>query len=161
MENRAPGVLGAPGCHPNTLIDLVNTASASRSTIKTICMISEGYRNNRDVTGPMNFKKIRTFFFRKLVLPGFWGTWLPSSTLIDLANTALASRSTIKTICMISEGYRNNRDVTGPRNFKKIRSFFSETRAPGVLGHLAAIQALYLTLETLPWLIRVLYRPYA
>ena len=32
-------------------------------------------------------------------------------------------------------------DVTGPMNFKK-SGFFSENRAPGFLGHLAAIQAL-------------------
>ena len=115
---------GAPGCHPNTLIDLVNTASASRSTIKTICMISEGYRNNRDVTGPMNFKKIRTFFFGNSCSRGFGALGCHPSTLIDLANTALASRSTIKTICMISEGYRTNRGITGPMNFKKSRRFF-------------------------------------
>ena len=128
---------GAPGCHPNTLIDLVNTASASRSTIKTICMISEGYRNNRDVTGPMNFKKIRTFFFGISCSRGFGALGCHPSTLIDLANTALASRSTIKTICMISEGYRNNTDVTGPMNFKKIRTFVfgnSCSRGFGALG---------------------------
>ena len=72
MENRAPGDFGAPGCHPSTLIDLVNTALNSRSIVKTICMISEGYRANRDVTGPMNFKK-SGHFFRKFVLQGFWG----------------------------------------------------------------------------------------
>ena len=69
---------GALGCHPSTLIDLAITALASKSTVKAICMFSEGYRTHRGVTGPMNFKKIRTFFFRKLVLQGFWGPWLPS-----------------------------------------------------------------------------------
>ena len=54
---------GTPGCNPCTLIDLANTALASRGPVKTTCMISEGYRTNRGVTGPMNFKKIRTFFF--------------------------------------------------------------------------------------------------
>ena len=63
-------------------------------------------------------------------------------TLIDLANTALASRRLVKPICMISEGYRTNRDVTGPMNFKKSGRFFSENRAPGILGPLAAIQTL-------------------
>ena len=53
------------GCHPDTLIDLANTALASRSTVKTICMISEGYRTNRGVTGPMNFKNKDVFFFGK------------------------------------------------------------------------------------------------
>ena len=40
---------------------------------------------------------------------------------------------------MFSEGYRTQRGVTGPMNFKKSADFFSETRAPGILGHLAAI----------------------
>ena len=65
------------GCHPSFLIDIANTALASRSTAKTICMILEGYRTNRGVTGPMNFKKLG-LFFRKIVLPEFWGHWLPS-----------------------------------------------------------------------------------
>ena len=73
MEKRAPGDFGAPGCHPSTLIDLANTALVSRRTVKTIWMISKGYRANSGVTGPMNFKTIRTLFFKKFVLQGFWG----------------------------------------------------------------------------------------
>ena len=69
---------GTLGCHPSFLIDLANTALASRSTVKTICMILEGYRTNRGVTGPMNFKKPGRFFCRKIVLREFWGHWLPS-----------------------------------------------------------------------------------
>ena len=61
-----------PGCHLNTLIDLANAALASRSSVKTICMISGGYRTHRGVTGPMNFKS-RTFFFWKIVLQGILG----------------------------------------------------------------------------------------
>ena len=63
MEKRAPGDFGAPGCQPNTLIDLANTALGSRRTVETIWMIPKGYRSPRGVTGPMNFKKIRIFFF--------------------------------------------------------------------------------------------------
>ena len=125
---------GAPGCHPSTLIDLANTALASKGTVETICMITGGYRTHRGVTGPMNFKKTRRFFFRKIVLPGFWGPWLPSKHLIDLAITALASKNSVKTICMISEGYRTHRGVTGPMNFKKSGGFFSENCAPGFWG---------------------------
>ena len=66
-----------PGCHPGTLIDLVNVALDSKVSVETICMIWEGGRTHRDVTGPMNFKK-PGFFFRKIVLPDFWGPWLPS-----------------------------------------------------------------------------------
>ena len=44
---------------------------------------------------------------------------------------------------MISEGYRTHRGVTGPMNFKKNQEFFfSEIRAPGILGPLTATQAL-------------------
>ena len=74
MEKRAPGDFGAPGCHPSTLIDLANTALVSRRTVKTIWMISKGYRANSGVTGPMNLKKNQDiFFFRKFVLQVFWG----------------------------------------------------------------------------------------
>ena len=56
-----PGNFGAPGCHPSTLIDIVHTALASKGSVKTICLISEGYRTHRAVTGPMSFKKSRRF----------------------------------------------------------------------------------------------------
>ena len=63
MENRAPGDSGVPGCHPSFLIDLLNTALASKDFVETICMFSEGYRTERGDTGPMNFKKSGFFFF--------------------------------------------------------------------------------------------------
>ena len=66
-----------PGCNPSTLIDFANTALASKISLEPICMISEGYRTHGGVTGPMNFKKKDVFFFRKIMLPGFWCTWLP------------------------------------------------------------------------------------
>ena len=66
-----------PGCHPSTLIGPAITALASKDSVETICKISEGYRSHRGVTGPMNFKS-REVFFRKIVLPEFWGPWLPS-----------------------------------------------------------------------------------
>ena len=113
---------GAPGCHPSTLIDLVHTAFASRYSVKTICLLSEGYRTHRAKTGPMSFKKSRRFC-RKIVLPGFWGTWLYQSTLFDLANTVLANKIPVETICMNSVGYRTHRAVTGPMSFKKSRRF--------------------------------------
>ena len=76
MENRAPGDSGAPGCHPSFLIDLLNTALASKDSVKTICMFSEGYRTQRAGTGPMNFKK-SGFFFSETRAPGVLGPWLP------------------------------------------------------------------------------------
>ena len=103
-------------------------------------MISEGYRTHGGVTGPMKFKK-KDVFFRKIVLPGFWAPGCNLCTLIDLANTALVRKHSVSPICMISEGYRTNRGVTGPMKFKKKGRFFSENRAPGILGPLAAIRA--------------------
>ena len=69
---------GAPRCHPSTLNDFINTALARKSSVKPLSMILEGYRTHGGVTGPMNFKKNDVFFFRKIVLPGFWGPWLQS-----------------------------------------------------------------------------------
>ena len=113
---------GAPGCHPSTLIDIVHTALASKCPVKTICLSSEGYRTHRSVTGPMSFKKSRSFC-RKIVLPGFWGTWPYQSTLFDLANTVVASKGPVETICLISVGYGTHRAVSGPMSFKKLRRF--------------------------------------
>ena len=123
-------VFGAPGCHPSTLIDIVHTVLASKCSIQTICLISEGCRTHRAVTGPMSFKKSRRFC-RKIVLPGFWGTWLYQSTLFDLANTVLANKSSIETICMNSVGYRTHRAVTGPMSFKKSRRFVGKSCSRG------------------------------
>ena len=53
---------GAPGCHPSTLIDLINTALANRSSVEIKCMIAEVYRTHSVVTGPMSFKKSGHFF---------------------------------------------------------------------------------------------------
>ena len=126
---------GAHGCHPSKLIDLLHTALASKCSVKTICLISGGYRTQRAVTGPMSFKKSRRFC-RKIVPPGYWGTWPPSNTLIDIVHSALASKSSVKTICLISEGYRTHRAVTGPMSFKKSRRFVGNScsRVFGVFG---------------------------
>ena len=63
-----------------------------------------------------------------------------ASTLIDFANTALALRSSVKPIGMISEGYRTHGGVTGPMKFKKKDVFFSENPAPGFSVLLVVIQ---------------------
>ena len=145
---------GAPGCHPSTLIDTVHTASASRCPVKTICLISEGYKAHRAVTGPMSFKKSRRFV-GKTCSRDFWGTWLYQSTLFDLSNTVLASESSVETICMNSVVYRTHRAVTGPMSFKKSPRFVGKScsRDFGAPGY---IKALYLTLQTLFWLVKVL-----
>ena len=100
------------------------------------------------------FQKITTFC-RKIVLPGFWDTWLYQSTFFALANTVLAEKSCVETICMNSEGYRTPRAVTGSMSFKKSRRFVGKScsRDFGAPGY---IKALYLTLQTLFWLVKVL-----
>ena len=69
-------MFGAPRCHPSTLIDFANTALASKSSAKTICIISEGYRTHGGVTGPMKFKKKDVFFFSKNRAPVLLGNLL-------------------------------------------------------------------------------------
>ena len=88
------------------------------------------------------FQKNQEIIFRKLVLQGYWGHGCHPDKLIDLANTAVASKGFLKAICLFLEGCRTHRCVTGPINFKKLGGFFSENPARGILGHLAAIQAL-------------------
>ena len=48
--------------------------------------------------------KTQEVFFRKILLPGFGAPGCNPNTLIDLANTALASKDLVEPICMISEG---------------------------------------------------------
>ena len=75
------------------------------------------------------------------MLQGYWGLGCHLNTLIDLANAALASKSSVKNICMFSGGYRTHRGVTGPMKFKSRTFFFWKIVLPGILGLLAAIQA--------------------
>ena len=126
---------GAPGCHPSTLIDITNTALASKGSAETICMIWEGCRAHRAVTRPINFKKKSAVFLGKSCSRNFGAPGCHPTTLIDLANTALAIKGSLETNCMITEGYRTHRGVTGPKNFKKTGGFFSAKRAPGIWGH--------------------------
>ena len=125
----------APDCHPGSLIDLVKIDPASEDSVETICMISESYRTHRGFTGPMNFKKKgRFFFFRKSCSRDFGAPACHPITLIDFVNTALASKGSVETICMIWEGCRTHRAVTGPINFKKSRGFFRKIVLPGFWG---------------------------
>ena len=150
---------GAPGCHPSTLIDFANTSLASIGSVETKCMNSVGYRTHRAVTGPMSFKKSRRFV-GKPCSRVFGAPGCHPITLIDLLHTALASKCSLKTICLISEGYRTHRAVTGSMSFKKSRRFVGKScsRVFGVPGY---TKSLYLTLQTLLWLIEVPKRPNA
>ena len=145
---------GAPGCHPSILIDIVHTALASKCSVKTICMKSVGYRTQRTVTGPMSFKKSRRFV-GKSCSRVFGAPGCHPNTLIDLVHTALASKCSVKTKSLISEGYRTHRAVTGPMSFKKSRRFVGKS-CSRVFGAPGYIKALYLTLQTLFWLVKVL-----
>ena len=130
-----------PGCHPINLIDLVNTALARRDSEKNICMISEGYKTHRGVTGPMNFKKLG-HFFGKPCSRDFGAPGCHPSILIDFINTALANRGSVETKCMIAEVYRNHSVVTDPMNFKKSGYFFSGKSSSRGFGTLTAIHAI-------------------
>ena len=117
-------------------------------------MNSVGYRTHRSVTGPMSFKKSRRFVGKPC--SGVFGApGCHPSILIDTVHTALAIKCSVKTICLISEGYRTHRAVTGPMSFKKSRRFVGKSRSR-VFGESGYIKALYLTLETLFWLVKVL-----
>ena len=94
------------------------------------------------------------------MLPGFRGTWLYQSTFFDLAKTVLASKGSVETICLISERYRTHRAVAGPMSFKKSRRFVGKS-CSRVFGAPGYIKAHSLTLQTLFWLVKVLWRPYA
>ena len=147
VGKRCSRVFGAPCCHQSTLFDLANSVVASRSSVETICMISVGYRTHRAVTGPMSFKKSRRFV-EKPCSRVFGAPGCHPSTLTDIVHTALASKCSVQTICLISEGYRTHRAVTGPMSFKKSRRFVGKScsRDFGAPGY---IKALYLTLQTL------------
>ena len=113
-----------------------------------------GLQNTSSCHWSDEFQK-RTTFCRKIVLPGFWGTWLYQSPLFDLANTVLASRGPVETICNNSEGYRTPRAVNGPISLKKSRRFVGKS-CSRVFGAPGYIKAPYLTLQTLFWLVKVL-----
>ena len=89
-----------------------------------------------------DFQKIRTFFSGKSCSRGFGAPGCHPGALIDFVNAALASKISVEPKCMIAEGYRTHGGVTGPIIFKSRTFFFSENRAPGILGPLAAMQAL-------------------
>ena len=99
----------------------------------------------------MEFQKIDTFFGETCS----WdlsATSCNTSTFIDIANIFLANRRSVKTICTVSGSNSSHMDVTGPMNFeKKIRTFFLQNRAPGILRQSFAIQALLWTLLIPPW----------
>ena len=100
-----------------------------------------GLQNPQSCHWSDEFQKIR-IFFGKSCSRIFGAPGCHPSTLIDLVNVALDSGHFVETTCMIWEGCGTHRVVTGPMNFKKSGFFYSENRAPGFLGPLAAIQAL-------------------
>ena len=129
-----PGFWG-PGCNLVTLIDLANIALVRRHSAENICMISEVYRTHRGVAGPKNCKKkTGRFFFGKSCSRDFGAPACHPSTLIDFVNTALASKGSLETKCMITEGYRTHRGVAGPKNFKESGGFFRKIVLPEFWG---------------------------
>ena len=135
--------------YQSTLFDLANTVLAKQKLCRDHMHELRGLENPSSCHWSDEFQKITTFC-RKIVLPVFWGTWLYQSTLFDLANTILASKGPVETICKNSVGYRTHRAVTGPMSFKKSRRFVGKpcSRDFGAPGY---NKALYLTLQTLFW----------
>ena len=117
-------------------------------------MNSVGYRTHRAVTGPMSFKKSRRFV-GKLCSRDFGAPGCHQSTLFDIANTVLAVKESVETICMNSVSWRTHRAVTGPMSFKKTLRFVGKS-CSRVFGAPGSIKALYLTSQTLFWLVKVL-----
>ena len=148
-----PGFWGT-WLNQSSLFDLPKTVLASKCLVETLCMNSVGYRTHRAVTDPMSFKKSRRFV-GKPCSRAFGAPGCHQSTLLDLADTVLASKGSVETICMNSEGYRTHRAVTGPMSFKKSRRFVGKS-CSRVFGAPGYIKTLYLTLQTLFCLIKFL-----
>ena len=148
-----PGFWGT-WLYQNTLFDLANTVLSSKSSLETTCMNSVGYRTHRAVTGPMSFKKSRRFVGKPFSRV-FGASGCHPSTLNDTVHLALAIKCSVKTICLISEGYRTHRAVTGPMSFKKSRRFVGKS-CSRVFGAPGYIKTLCLTLQTLFCLVKVL-----
>ena len=148
-----PGFWGT-WLYQSTLFDLANFVLASKGSAKTICVNSVGYRTHRAVTDPMSFKKSRRFV-GKPCSRAFGAPGCHQRILLDLADTVLASKGSVETICMNSVGYRTHRAVTGPMSFKKSRRFVGKpcSRVFGAPGY---VKALYLTFQTQFWLVKVL-----
>ena len=114
-----------------------------------------GLQNPKSCHWSDEFQKITTFLSENRA-PGIWGTWLYQNHLFDLANTVLAGKSSVETICMNSVGYRTHRAVTRPMSFKKKSRRFVGKSCSRVFGEPGYIKATYLTLQTLFWLVNVL-----
>ena len=133
-------VFGAPGSIKALYFTSQNTVLAIKGFVETICMNSVGYRTHRAVTDPMSFKKSRRFV-GKLCSRVFGAPGCHPSTLIDIVHTALAIKCSVKTLCLISEGYRTHRAVIGPMSFKKSRRFVGKSccRVFGAPGYTKAL----------------------
>ena len=143
----------ATSCHPSAFIDLKNTAQAKKRSVKTICMVSGSEITHMVVTSPVNSKQPGRFFLgnswsRKFAVPS-----CHSNTFIDLANTFLANKRPLETICTVSGSKSTHMGVTGTTNFKKLGPLFQKT----LLLHFAAlfaIQALLLTSQFSPSIVK-------
>ena len=147
-----PGFWGT-WLYQSTFFDLANTVLAKKKFCRDHKHEFSGLQNPSSCHWSDEFQKITTFC-RKIVLPGFWGTWLYQSTFFDLANTFLAIKGSVETICMNSVGYRTHRAVTGPMSFKKSRRFVGKS-CSRFFGAPGSIKALYLALYTLLRLVSV------
>ena len=73
-----------------------------------------GLQNPQSCLWSDEFQKNQHFFFGKPCSRIFGAPGCHPSTLIDFANTVLASKRPVEPICIISEGYITHGGVTGP-----------------------------------------------
>ena len=98
-------------------------------------------------------KKIRTSFWENDA-PAFAAPIYHPSSFIDLANTFLANKRSLKTICTVLGSKSTHMDVTGPTNFKNLGPLFQKILLLQFAA-LFAIQALLLTSQFSPWLVNI------
>ena len=79
------------------------------------------------------FQKIRTTFSEKPASL-ICGPVCHPSTFIDLANTTLADRRSVKTICVVLGSDSTHMDVTGPVKSKQPGRFFGKIMFPEFCG---------------------------
>ena len=77
----------------------------------------------------------------RIVLQGFSAPICHASSFIDLENTALAKKRSVKDICMFAGSDSTHMVDTSPVNFKQRGRFFWGNRAPGVLRLLVTSRA--------------------
>ena len=86
-----------------------------------------GLQNPQSCHWSDEFQKKGRFFSGKSCSRDFGAPGCHPSTLICFANTALACKASVETICMFWEGWRTHGGVNGSMNFEKLGRFFGKS----------------------------------